>query len=446
MRTLRCRAMAAPTPHADSLPKATFRETLTILLLAIGPLVAKGIIVRRPKIVALLANTGGEEPGIRLLERLRRKYGGAPLRLKLPLRRQVVILSAGDLARVLAETPEPFASDSREKHSALAHFQPEGVLISTGEARAERRRFNERVLESACPIHSLGGSFAAIVRGEAERFLNEAGRRGAVDWPGFRGAWFRVVREVVFGASARGDVGLTSMLERLRADANWAFLKPRRRRLRERFLAAVAKQLDRAEQGSLASLMPAAATPASAPADQVAQWLFAFDAAGIAAYRTLALLAVHHSASRQVRDEADPERPYLRACILDCIRLWPTTPALLRETVAETVWDAGRLEEETGVIIHVPFFHRDRGRIPNADRFAPEAWLTGDAQTWPFVPFSAGPAQCPARQLVLFLAGEWIAALISGPALTLPEGTKLDADRLPATFDHFSLRLNICRA
>jgi cytochrome P450 len=175
----------------------------------------------------------------------------------------------------------------------------------------------------------------------------------------------------------------------------------------------------------------------------VGQWLFAFDAAGIAAYRTLAMLALHGTTERQVRGEEGPDRPYLRACLLDCIRLWPTTPALLRETTAETFWEAGRLDEGTGLIIHLPFFHRDRGRIPYADRFAPQAWLTGEAQAWPFMPFSGGPAECPARQLVLFLAGEWIAALMDRRRFSLPHGRGLNPERLPVTFDHFSLRLNI---
>src|SRR4051794_25787325 len=179
-----------------------------MLLLAAGPLVAQGLIGGRPEIVALLARAGAEARGVRLLARLRRKYGDGPLLLRLPLRDQAIVLSPKHLRRVLAETPEPFAADSDEKRASLAHFQPEGVLISDGAERAERRRFNEAVLESICPVHSLAPMLSALVETELAPL-----RDGRLTWPGFRRAWYRIVREAVFGPSARDDEGLTDALE-----------------------------------------------------------------------------------------------------------------------------------------------------------------------------------------------------------------------------------------
>jgi cytochrome P450 len=430
-------------PAGTALPKATFAETLAVLVRAIGPLVAKGLIIRRAKVVKSLARTGAEEDGIRLLARLRDKYRGGPLLLRLPFRRQALILSPEHLRRVLAETPEPFAARTAEKHAALAHFQPRGVLISRGADRSERRCFNERVLESGRPIHSLAPRLLPAVAAEAERLSGDALAAGSLDWKSFKAAWFRLVRQVVLGAAERDDEALTELLERLRADSNWAFLKPRRRRLRARFLAALSRRLDRAEPSSLAALVRAAATPAAAPADQAAHWLFAFDAAGIAAYRTLAMVAAHPQADVRVRGEGEGGRHYLRACLLEAVRLWPTTPAILRETGAPTDWDGRLLRAGTGLFIHLPFFHRDRSRIPFADRFSPEIWLDGEAERLGFAPFSAGPAACPARNLVLFLAAEWIASLQRGRRFALPPELRLDPERLPATFDHFSLRLAV---
>jgi cytochrome P450 len=107
----------------------------------------------------------------------------------------------------------------------------------------------------------------------------------------------------------------------------------------------------------------------------------------------------------------------------------------------ETEWDGRTLPAGAGLLIHLPFFHRDPGRIPYADRFTPAAWLDGRAEAWPFVPFSAGPAGCPAQDLVLFLAGAWIETLVEGHVPLLPRETGLDPAALPATFDHFPLRL-----
>jgi hypothetical protein len=53
------------------------------------------------------------------------------------------------------------------------------VLISGGDARAERRRFNEEVLDTARPIHRLAGDLVAKVRDEADGILANARRRSS---------------------------------------------------------------------------------------------------------------------------------------------------------------------------------------------------------------------------------------------------------------------------
>lgn len=45
-------------------------------------------------------------------------------------------------------------------------------------------------------------------------------------------AWYRIVRRIAFGDNARDDHDLTDMLGRLRKDANWSFLKPKRKKTR----------------------------------------------------------------------------------------------------------------------------------------------------------------------------------------------------------------------
>ena len=423
--------MTRPSPPA--LPRASLRETLAILLFAAGPLFAKGLILRRPRVVAAVARSDAEGRGVRLLARLRLKYGEGPLRLRLPGREKAVVLSPRQLRRILSHTPEPFAADSREKRAALAHFQPEGVLVSSGEARAERRRLNETALETGCPVHSLAGPLTRLAEGEAAALAGG----DTLAWPQFRRAWSAMVRQAVFGPSARGSEDLTERLDSLRADSNWAFLKPRRRRLRESFLADVRERLRAAPAGTLGALARSRAERGSAVEHQVAHWLFAFDAAGIAAFRTLAMLALHPDSAARARRDPD----YLRASILETLRLWPTTPAVLRETTGETDWEGRTLPAGSALLIHLPFFHRDPGRIPYADRFLPAVWLDGRAEAWPFVPFSAGPAGCPARSLVLLLAGAWIEALGREHLFLVPRSAGLDPAKLPATFDHFSLRL-----
>jgi cytochrome P450 len=189
----------------------------------------------------------------------------------------------------------------------------------------------------------------------------------------------------------------------------------------------------------------------------VPQWLFAFDAAGMATFRALALLAVHPDqaarARAELRSHPGIERqylPFLRSTVLESLRLWPTTPAILRQSTRATQWEGGTMPEGTGILLFTPFFHRDDQRMDCADRFAPELWLKDDKvrdvqdRDWPLVPFSSGPVMCPARNLVLMLTSVMLGALIGGDdgihGLTPSQQGRLDPARLPGTLDNYSLR------
>ena len=196
------------------------------------------------------------------------------------------------------------------------------------------------------------------------------------------------------------------------------------------------------------------ATPVSevtAPEEQVPQWLFAFDAAGMATFRALAILATHREHAERARAEAaqrDPAREplqLLRATLLESVRLWPTTPMVLRQTTREAVWETGAMPAGTGILIYAPFFHRDDRRLPFADRFAPELWPDPSAaEDWPLIPFSRGPAVCPGRNLVLLLGSAMLGGLLREAAIRLTPTPRLDSDRpLPATLNHFRLRFQL---
>ncbi|MFL6856498.1 MAG: cytochrome P450 [Allosphingosinicella sp.] len=419
-----------PSPFLP-LPKARLADTLRVALLAAGPLFAKGLLLRRPAMLHGLARSGAEARGVALLARLRRRYGDGPLRLRFPFREIALILAPDDLRRVLAGTPAPFAPDSPEKRAALAHFQPKGVLISSGGERARRRAFNEAVLETGRRDHKLAPALQALVARETAPLIEA----GAFGWPTFRRAWYRMVRQALFGAPAREAEALTATLDRLRADANWAFLKPVAKRVRDRFLADIRARMAAAPADSLGGLAMARAVPGDAPEHQAAHWLFAFDAAGIAGFRALVMLALHPDAAARARGDDD----FRRVCLLETLRLWPTTPAILRRTTEATDWNGRRLAADAGLLIHLPYFHRDDSRIPYAHRFVPEVWLDGRAEAWPFVPFSAGEAGCPARELVLHVAGRWLGACLESRAPACD--VRLDPHRLPATLDHTPLRL-----
>jgi len=447
------RLLTKSTPATDgALPRASVLDTVALAIDVMAPTFAKGVIIRRPAVVAMAEQLQLDKRAVQRMQKLRNKYGQGPLMLPLPVRKQAVVLAPEHVHRVLNESPDPFSPASSEKRAALSHFEPEGVLISQGALRDERRRFNEDVLESDRAVHHMAQRFLPMVDEETARILAHARRKGELDWDAFASGWYRLVRRVVFGDGAAGDQELNDMTVGLRRAANWAFLHPKKKQVQARFFARIQDYLDRAEPGSLAAVI--ARTPQTAdtkPVQQVPQWLFAFDAAGMATFRALALLATHPEqaarARQEIRERAGLERkllPFLRATLLESVRLWPTTPAILRQSTRATEWDQGTMPARTGVLVFTPFFHRDDQRLPHANGFTPELWLheRTDAQ-WPLVPFSGGPAVCPARHLVQMLSSAMLAALIDGREPRLVSRQKMVPGRLPGTLNNYGLRFAV---
>ena len=444
-----------PPPRAPADPgriaHASVRETLGVIADVIAPTIGKGVLIRRPRIVGLAERFGLDDRAVRRLQRLRDVHGSGPVVLAVPGRTFALILAPEHVERVLAETPEPFSPATVEKRAALAHFEPAVSLISEGSDRVTRRAFNETILESERPLHTLSRTIAAVVEEEASALLAWAGAQ--LTWRDFSDAWRRAVRRVVLGDGARDDSELTELLAKLRAAGNWAMFHPGRRRLAQQFRDRLDVHLRRAEPGSLAATIAASqASERTEPADQVAHWLFAFDPAGMATYRALALLAAHPDefarAAESARAGADlvGEHPRLRAALLESLRLWPTTPVILRETTTVTQWPGGELPRGASLIIYAPFFHRDRAMLPDADRFRPDLWRGTASPGGRFVQFSQGPGICPGRHVVLMMGSIMLAVLIRACDVALAAPERLDPQRsMPGTLDQTTLELRLHR-
>ena len=421
--------------------KATLRDTLAFTFDVALPTLGKGVLIRRKGVLALADRLEADERAVQCLSRLRSRYGDRPLQLKLPGPPRVVILSPADALEVLDRTP-PFLAASDEKQSALAHFEPKVSLASRGMDRRKRRAFNEEVLASEQETHPCAQAFSGVVDEEIGALLLPPG--GTLDWDTFSQAWFRVVRRIVLGDGARDDTKLTHQLAELRKTANWAFLAPRRKGLLKAFYARLANHLERAEPGSLAKRVAAAESEGDAAAHQVAHWLFAYDPAGMAVFRALALVTSDSHAyetARQARSGDDLH--FFRACMMESLRLWPTTPAILRQTGTEVDLNGCALEKDSGVIIFAPFFHRGPCVPDIAHRFAPGLWQEGktvDARG--IVPFSAGPGRCPARHLVL-MTGAMALRRLMEQQWRENSGAIENTDELPATLTPYRLTFGL---
>ncbi|MFF0545784.1 cytochrome P450 [Nocardia thailandica] len=416
---------------------------------------AAGAITRRHRVMGLLERLQADERTVTRMRGLRAEFGAGPVELVLPGRRVLVVLDPGDVARVLDGAPSPFDPANREKRAALGQFQPHGVLVSEGHVRGQRRALNERALATGAPLHRLAAPFATAAAEAAHELLASATRTGHLDAAQLTAGWWRLVRRLTLGSAARDDDTVTDRLQRLRSAGNWSFLAPRRRRTGEQFFDDLYRYAETAEGDSLlGALLDAPTVGPVDPVGQVPHWLLAFDAAGIALTRTLALLATHPEQRTRATAESYDDAgtgllPYLRACVLESLRLWPTTPLILRDTVADTTWRSGadRFTVDAGaaVLIAAVGFHRDASTLPFAHDFTPEIWLDGRADRYPqLVPFSAGPAVCPGRDLVLFITSTVLAHLLRSADFTLRSIPALTPARpLPLTYNNFGVDLAV---
>ncbi|MEO3868097.1 cytochrome P450 [Nonomuraea sp. B12E4] len=405
-------------PTITRLPQVTAAQTLALATTLVLPTVAQGVIVRRPPAVRLAGLADADGRAIRLLHRLRAEHGDGPLLVRVPKRGWAMLpLASRDVREVLED--RVFTPANREKRGALGHFAPDSVLITPErELRERRRALNEQV------VCSDFGSFTRVIEEEAATLP----RDGILTWPRFHAAHWRIVRRIVLGDHARDDVTLTRQLDRLRRDANWSYLRGHRIDVLSAFRRRLARHLTRAEPGSLAAALAGTHAAADVHAEgQAPHWLFAFDAAGMAAYRALALLTSHPG-------PRDPGRwpEHLRAAVLESVRLWPTTLAIVRDITGPTRWN---LPEGTVVVVYCPYVNR----AEPGDVFRPELWL-GEEDVWAGVPFSVGFARCPGEDLVLFTAATLLGALLRGRSI---RPYAAPAPPLPAILDHFRLRFAV---
>lgn len=434
--------------------QASVYDSLRVFQAVVVPTLAKGVIKRRPWVVAMAQHLGLDTDAVQLLQELRKKYGRGPLLLWLPFRSQVVLLDPKDVSKVLSETPIPFGSATKEKKSSLGHFEPNHILIADPERRAELRPVHEEALAINQRVHPLADRFSHVINSELQSLTNDT---PILEWPAFSATWFRIIRRLVLGDAARNDDTLTNDLDAIRSRANWGFLLPADTTTLNSVHAQLKHYIDAREAGSLVSLLPRGphTNETLDLASQTAHWLFAFDAAGIAVFRALALLACKDHAAHQDRAAAEAadgktnDRPFARAVFLESLRLWPTTPAILRELNADAQLGGSMFTKGTGFVVFAPLFHRDAEALEFADRLEPGLWMEGEGKgevdlVRALVPFSAGPAMCPAHNLVPMVCGLVLGAVVGRERIELVQPA-MEGGKLPGTLDHSEVKLKVER-
>src|SRR3954447_6463608 len=151
--------------------RASLIDTLGIFSSIMLPTFGKGILIRRPTMVAAAQRLGFDTAAIKTMQRLRRKHGPAAVLLPIPGRPQLLLLDPRDVANVLNRTPTPFRTDTNEKRAALNHFEPGNVLVADPARRAVLRPLLEAALSTSNTVHPLVSRFSEVIREECRNVV-----------------------------------------------------------------------------------------------------------------------------------------------------------------------------------------------------------------------------------------------------------------------------------
>ncbi|RHW24779.1 cytochrome P450 [Nocardioides immobilis] len=416
------------------------------------PNVVQGLFRKREAVVSAIDKLPADHLAYRLVEGLARKYGPDPFWVRVGAEETLLVTHPDDIRVVLGGSPSPFASDPDAKRKGMSAFQPDALTISRGDLWADRRAFAEAVLDTGRTIHRLAEGFAAATVAEADALL-ALGR--PLKFEDVNLAFQRLTRVVVLGAAAADDTALTEQLGSLMAAGNKMPGKPAEGY--DDFHTHLAEYVATPDPAALTGLI--ASAPQSDDTDvpgQLIHWLFAMgDTLPSNLMRALAVLATHPLVLDDARAEVGrkdltvvedvADASYLAGCILEAMRLWPTTALFGRVQVEDHRWVNGqKTPAGTQVLIHNLFNHRNRDRVPFADRFAPEEWVTGTAgDDWRFNFFSHGPQGCPGAGLSIFLGQAFLGRLITAGNPKLVSGPRLKGDRLPYGLDIYGLEIRV---
>ena len=436
------------TPQ-QTIPRTSTADNLRLLLCHVLPTYLQGLFTRNRFWTRVFSRLHRDPLSIRFLTRLRRKYGMDCLMAKLGGTPTLLVFDLGVVRRVLASSPEPYASPDA-KRRGMSRFQPHAVTISRGSAWTQRRQFNEHVL-AAGTLHPLSDTFAAIVGEEAARLPDPPVE---LRWCHFEELFRQIASSVLFGRGAADDRYLWTSLGRLMQNANRSALRRPDRELFASFYAALRGYLRFPQPHSLAHVIRE--SPANSGVrveNQVPHWMFAMnETLAINCVRALALIAAHADIRSRVLVEigsapleAPPTTrkttmPTLSGALQEAMRLWPTTPYLMRKLAAPDVVYGESLPAGTQVMIVNGWFHRAFDSFVDGANFVPEIWADGRIHER-FNHLSNGRQSCAGRDLAIFLGTEILARLLQRYRFDLKR-PRIDSTQLmPEFFDHFAIRL-----
>ena len=301
---------AAPTAadRTTGLPRASLTESIAFLLVALLPAVLGGLFSPRARIHPWLSRADSSRRVITLMNTLRHRHPGHGVRLLAG--RLVALWDPATISEVLDRSADTYASDAGAKGKGMAHFMPDALTLSRGEAWRDRRTFTEAVLAPQQRRHPHADRFIQVIGDEVARLATGDELR----WSAWEQLFDRITLRVIFGDRALEEPELTEDLEALMAEANRLIGLSRSDRFYQLY-GRIERQLRQPEKGSLLSCtVDAPVTDTTRVVHQIPHWMFAMrDTLAANTYRALALVVADPRLSHRVQDEAagrDLEDPW----------------------------------------------------------------------------------------------------------------------------------------
>lgn len=139
------------------------------------------------------------------------------------------------------------------------------------------------------------------------------------------------------------------------------------------------------------------------------------------------LLATHEHVLADVQREIDAEgeeRPLLRACVHEALRLYPPGALIPRRAVADDELGGYAVRAGTSVIVAPWLIHRDPRWWPQPERFDPLRFMApADRPRAAFIPFGAGQRLCIGKALALLELELALVQLLARFTPLVPSGT-----------------------
>lgn len=422
------------------IPSASLWRNLIFNLRYLAPLILQGLFVRQKFWVQLFSLIQHDQQMARFGARLRRRYNADLVYVRLLFTKSLLVLNHADAARVLQESPLVYGPTDG-KVSGMSHFQPDSVTVSTGAAWRVRRAYND----AALALDHHADPFARLIAEAVRAACADAGDN--LRWRHLDDLFARITLQIVFGKGVKDNATLIALRKMMR-QAN-RFLTFRKSRHYDAFDAAIRNALRYPAPNSLVSRCPQADALIARPQNQAPHWLFAMrDTLAENTARALAAILADPAVRTQIQqsiqglDLTQSASVYaltlLEASVQEAMRLWPSTPLLMRKTLTSAV--LGRTVLPAGLQVIVPnnFLHRDTENIPDADRFQPARWQSRTDHRYNHL--SNGPQVCAGKQLALFIAVAVIANLMQNRNWRL-QSPRLSPDKAPAAHNHYRLSL-----